>query len=89
MTIKKCAACGWEFEAYNDKTPCPNCVSNRKARERKFDADRNKLERLNDEINELGRQDSNSEAYLAKKQEYQDWKNYMLNEYGTYSREAI
>ena len=88
MIIKKCTVCGFEFEAYNDKTPCPNCVFERKKRENKFDADRAKLERLYAEMTALN-QSGNEEEYNAKKKEYQAWKSYMIREYGTTSAGGI
>jgi uncharacterized Zn finger protein (UPF0148 family) len=81
--IKKCAVCGNEFEAYNDKTPCPNCVHERKMRESRYDSDRAKLERLYAEMQSISQNGGSDEAYYAKKKEYQDWKSYMLREYGT------
>ena len=88
MIIRKCEVCGCEFDAYNEKTPCPNCVFQRKKREEKFNADRAKLERLYAEMTALdGKGDE--EAYLAKKKEYQAHKSYMIREYGTTSANGI
>ena len=85
-TMKQCPVCGFEFEAYNEKTPCPNCVLERQRREAKYAADRQKLERLYAEMCALN---GDEEAYNAKKKEYQAWKSYMIREYGTTAPNGI
>ena len=85
MIVKQCPVCGFEFEAYNEKTPCPNCVYERKKRESQFEKDRGKLERLYAEWNELCQTGASDEECFAKKKEYNDWKRSMLEEYGTIS----
>lgn len=52
-------------------------------RESRYDSDRAKLERLYAEMQSISQNGGSDEAYYAKKKEYQDWKSYMLREYGT------
>lgn len=89
MIVRKCAVCGFEFEAYNEKTPCPNCVFERKKRENQFAADRAKLERLHAEMEAVKQNGGSDEEYYEKKKEYQQWKSYMIREYGTTSANGI
>jgi len=85
MKTVTCPACGNLYDAYNDRTPCPNCVRMRKDRECQFDMDRTKLENLYAEWNTMSTQNGDPEATLAKKREYNEQRRFMMDEYGTIS----
>ena len=61
----------------------------RKKRENQFAADRAKLERLHAEMEAVKQNGGSDEEYYVKKKEYQQWKSYMIREYGTTSTNGI